>query len=874
MKANQHFLLIGIFVLISALQFTATAKKQDISKSKNYLDSEIVDVIWCGTETQNDKNVLVQTDSGTIYRSQNKMVHFENISDNLVSAGAKYVADNSQIVESEVIRMIRSQANPNVIVLQGKNDVNWITRDCGNTFRAFSRKKDKINIFKLHPSQEAWILASTNNICTKKQKVPCFSFAILWLSKDLGNTWEKLTQYVYKFEWGNLNFTDSQVPQQRIFWIQEDGNKQNQNRYGLHEKINFYYSDDFLATKKLLLSKGNVFYIDYNYLYVVELLEQNSQQVNLKVANPQKLDVKLRDVQLGENLQNHKFQILDTHEGQVFLNVNHLGTTSPMGTLYISDSQGARFSLSLQGHLRSKNGDTDFERLHGIYGIYIANVYEQKRREEFENIYAKQQNDDEENQGQDTKNKKSSTSIKQDKKAVKIKDMLTQKIQTMITFDKGGMWSRINAPTLDQDNKEIKCDDNCFLNIHSNSNDLYNSFYSSKNAIGLVLANGNVGKYLSHSPTQVNTYLSRDGGLTWTQIKRGAYVFEIGDHGSIIVMAKDKDYGTTKFVEYTLDEGITWNQVQISDTDIEIDNIITEPSNTGTAFMVLAKTLSTDKEQYGLAITIDFANQFDRNCSGAANPGDSYSDYEKWTPHSYKSSQCLLGQKVTYSRKKQESVCLNGEDYERQIELQACVCSEEDWECDVGYLRNGQNGPCVKDGTLSDDEYEGVAPEICTDYYQVSRGYRKIPFNTCQGGVNYSPETRRCPDNSIFSFNNLKNLILLIVAVVAIYYGVQERSQLSSLLIYLSSLIPLIYSHRKDYIDFSKAKSDYEEKENKFMNLFSFSNKKNVNHYSNINVSEDYEDSEDHQQLNKQNYNHLNQHNYFTDNQDEESHYD
>lgn len=45
------------------------------------------------------------------------------------------------------------------------------------------------------------------------------------------------------------------------------------------------------------------------------------------------------------------------------------------------------------------------------------------------------------------------------------------------------------------------------------------------------------------------------------KIKKGAYTFEIGDHGSIIVMAKDKDYASTKYIEYSLDEGKTWSEM-------------------------------------------------------------------------------------------------------------------------------------------------------------------------------------------------------------------------------------------------------------------------------------------------------------------------
>lgn len=37
----------------------------------------------------------------------------------------------------------------------------------------------------------------------------------------------------------------------------------------------------------------------------------------------------------------------------------------------------------------------------------------------------------------------------------------------------------------------------------------------------------------------MNTYLSRDGGLTWQEVMKGSYIYELGDHGGLIVMAKN-----------------------------------------------------------------------------------------------------------------------------------------------------------------------------------------------------------------------------------------------------------------------------------------------------------------------------------------------
>lgn len=52
------------------------------------------------------------------------------------------------------------------------------------------------------------------------------------------------------------------------------------------------------------------------------------------------------------------------------------------------------------------------------------------------------------------------------------------------------------------------------------------------------MAVGNVGNKLeTRLSDRVNTYLSRDGGLSWVEVMKGSHIYELGDHGGLIVMA-------------------------------------------------------------------------------------------------------------------------------------------------------------------------------------------------------------------------------------------------------------------------------------------------------------------------------------------------
>lgn len=112
--------------------------------------------------------------------------------------------------------------------------------------------------------------------------------------------------------------------------------------------------------------------------------------------------------------------------------------------------------------------------------------------------------------------------------------------KSVMTFDKGGIWKPIEAPYLDSKGKKILCSNaDCSLHLNSYSNSNFGPVYSTRNAAGLIMGTGNVGDYLSSRHDEINTYLSRDGGLTWFEVAKHSHIYEIGDHGGLIVMASD-----------------------------------------------------------------------------------------------------------------------------------------------------------------------------------------------------------------------------------------------------------------------------------------------------------------------------------------------
>lgn len=178
----------------------------------------------------------------------------------------------------------------------------------------------------------------------------------------------------------------------------------------------------------------------------------------------------------------------------------------------------------------------------------------------------------------------------------------------------------------------------------------------------------------------------------------------------------------------------------------------------------------------------DFSAMHEPQCKGIDNAGSSDSDYELWTPHDgrFGDNTCFLGMHKTFVRRKQTALCYNGEEHETVVRVEPCTCSDLDYECDIGYVRNEDlGGTCVEQDTdLSEEEKRQEIlqrqNQQCAEYgyYEDTRGYRKIPGNICTGGIDLTPYRYQCSGAGVlmrwFSFRNL----LIISAVAALlYYG-------------------------------------------------------------------------------------------------------
>ena len=340
-------------------------------------------------------------------------------------------------------------------------------------------------------------------------------------------------------------------------------------------------------------------------------------------------------------------------------------------------------------------------------------------------------------------------------------------IKSVITFNRGGFWQRLKAPERDSEGKKYNCGNYCFLNLFGITSNVP-PFYSVDSAAGIIIANGNVGHYLSKN---VSTFVSRDGGLNWIEVRKGSHIYEIGDDGGIIIMASNEK--PTNKILYSFDEGYSWEEFTLPTTNFMIRNIIIEPSSKSHNFIVYGE-ITTKGEKKGLVIGVSFEKVLP-DCKYLDKPGSEDSDYEIWTPSDGRAGQdCLLGHKIEMIRRKQNKKCLNTINFERKITKSNCPCTEMDYQCDIGYERNEPGAICQRVGGEQQENNIHEPPINCNGTYKISKGYRKIPGDTCVGGLDFSPIIVPCPKKFFLEGTGLYIFIFILIILGIFIYLVKS----------------------------------------------------------------------------------------------------
>jgi len=222
-------------------------------------------------------------------------------------------------------------------------------------------------------------MAASWTSCAEFVDEPCRIYKELYYTKDLGENWTYMTNYVFDFEWGQSTIAHSEgvdIPDERIFVTRDATSKTHQafsKRMNWSLAVDLYYSDDFYDSATMALEQGNTIIKTPQYMFI-SCAHGDQTRVKIYSSTYRSGFKNLKAVRLPqEAAATTTFTLMDTSEKQVFLFLENKGLSTPFGSVYISDESGRAFALSLDNVI--KGTAVDFERVTSLDGTFIANKY-------------------------------------------------------------------------------------------------------------------------------------------------------------------------------------------------------------------------------------------------------------------------------------------------------------------------------------------------------------------------------------------------------------------------------------------------------------------------------------------------------------------
>jgi len=572
---------------------------------------------------QEDETVLVQTEDGVFLSHDH---------------GKEW----NQILEGEEIaRVIRHAYFQDVVFFLTDSTKVFYSVERGDNIRHFNTEfppnRDSLPVMSFHPKNKDWIIWTGRKDCESEEG--CHSVASL--TQDRGDGWKTLQRYVGKCEFikepERKLSKEEQQKREKLIYCET---RERESNDPTNNPMQLVSSDDFFNDSPTVHLKNVVDFATMSEFIVVATkdVEHQSLKASASVNGEGFAEASFPRGFVVEHQQ--AYTVLDSSTHSVFL---HITTNNENGREYgsiiKSNSNGTSYVLSLDGVDRDTTGYVDFEKMRGIEGVALVNVVA---------------NYDSKNYMRDGK-----------------------KLKTMITHNDGAEWDYIPPPAKDAEGKKFDCGsklEKCSLNIqgYTERKDKSHTYYSAS-AIGLMIGTGNVGEYLT-SLDEADTFMTADGGITWKSVKKGEYMWEFGDQGSIVVIVKDDEL--TNVVYYSLDEGDSWKEYKFSDKEIRIQDITTVPSDNARNFLLWGKD-----DGKPVTINLDFTGLTDKQCELDENDVEA-GDYTIWQPrHPKQKDDCLFGHVSQYHRKKISSNCYNGRMIPHLHDIaKNCTCTRLDFE--------------------------------------------------------------------------------------------------------------------------------------------------------------------------------------------------
>lgn len=411
-----------------------------------------------------------------------------------------------------------------------------------------------------HPLKNEWFIWHSQKDCSDPMK--CHTIA--WYTTSAGVEWHVLKSYSGACKW--VRAQRKETPDKLVFC------EHAANEDPRAETMELLSSSTFFEDEKKHFDRIIGYATMQEFIVVAGVKDDNSLQASASVDGQTFADAHFPH---GFNVPHQTaYTVLDSVTHSVFLHVTVNDRRGyEYGSLLKSNSNGTNYVLSLDAVNRNEDGFVDFERMQILEGIAIVNRV--------------------------VNHEAASTGEK-------------KKLRSMITHNDGGKWDYITPPAQDSEKKAYKCSggiEKCSLNFHhyTERSDPRHTF-SSGSAIGLMMAVGNVGDELKGF-ADGDTFLTTDGGINWVEVRKGQYLWEYGDQGSIIIIVDRAK--PTDMVLYTLDEGKSWLEYKFNEK-LKVTDISTVPMDNSRKFLLWGYKEGGGEKFY--TVHLDFSGITDQQC--------------------------------------------------------------------------------------------------------------------------------------------------------------------------------------------------------------------------------------------------------------------
>ena len=525
--------------------------------------------------------------------------------------------------------------SPNVVFFF-HDDNSYRSEDCGRSVTQVTGESKGIKDLVQNPHDPNLVLGSNFETCHKREK-DCVRRKQLFLSTNKGKTWVLIKPFVYFYSWLKVS-KQSPFENSAILVLKQDDELSHQPEFldglrstrgnSLHMSASYFRDEQLVLSDVVDVSiQGTEIFVQHSIggtqrVFSVADLLRSTQLVwnQLRLEGRPFRDHQLRPVYTNS----FNSPVVSVSSQIIYVGTYSQGDGSLMTDLFVPKTSNLDLKVGVHNiQLSFSSRRVNFQKIHLTEGgFYLANKFD-------------------------------SSIIKLNKGLPPDRKMdLSTFVQTKFSSDRGLNWQEIPIPALLSQTDRQFCElaASCRLHVHLFRNKGIPGVYSKKSSPGIVLANGNLGSYLSWRNKDLSSYASEDAGLTWRQVSVRPGVFAYAKQG-ILVFAVARS--RTSLISYSWDLGRNWITRQFVDgKGIFIRKIMARVHASQQEGAVLAVKImgATSNKRYGISqangILINLELKISsetRHCQGLDAIGTNLkSDYEHYYPSSSLNNECRL----------------------------------------------------------------------------------------------------------------------------------------------------------------------------------------------------------------------------------------